>query len=544
MRADQRRTKTEDRKKKAKEMAEARRRRQAEARKKFDVVQPEAIQQQIQYVAKIKRQTDEYLKMVREEVVPQIPMFTDLEPDQMEDEVEKSLERVRSRWTDVAGLAVLIARAGSEMELTTRRKFNEQVTKATGLRVVPQPANSQAILSAWVKRNASLFSNAVRDHSSRLTQVIAGGIAGGRPVSAIVSGVSKAAGILSRRNANIAVDQSQKLGSQLNTARMQEIGVRTFTWISMRDTLVRPLHEDIDGNQYPVGVGHPQEGMPGDPVNCFPGHVLTWSPSPITKKYSRIYRGDIIVLSLKDRTIEVTPNHPILTGQGFKRAADIDQSDYLMNISLRDRFGSTHDHRHESRIDEIGNLIESMLTRRTAARFHGDVSVDDEVNIEFIDRRLGLNIPSPSKKDLLKHFFSNADGDRLGCASGLSSLNQLFMSSLYATDSIMSGASPLGPHLRRSSSHSRLHALAAVPDMDTASHEPSDDDCPGYPNIGRDGLDGLVLSISPDKVLNISRFWEPGCHVYNLETDSGWYVAGGVLVSNCRCSAAFNIPSR
>jgi hypothetical protein len=47
-------------------------------------------------------------------------------------------------------------------------------------------------------------------------------------------------------------------------------------------------------------------------------------------------------------------------------------------------------------------------------------------------------------------------------------------------------------------------------------------------------VDGLSIEIALDNLVSIGRrFWSG--HVYNLETASGWYIAGGILAHNCKC---------
>lgn len=221
-------------------------------------------------------ETEKYLKIVRDDIVPKIPAFNDLEPDQMEDEVEKSIERSRIKWENAAALTLLIAGAGTRMAVVTGKKFDAQVTVATGQRQIPKPTNTRSTLTAWTKRNLGLYANAIRDHGNRIAQTIAGGIAGSRPVSTIVQGVANAGGILRRKIVNVARDQSEKLGGQLNTERLKAVGVKRFVWITQGDDLVRPLHESIEGETFPVGKGHPTEGMPSDPplCRCLAGAVL------------------------------------------------------------------------------------------------------------------------------------------------------------------------------------------------------------------------------------------------------------------------------
>lgn len=52
--------------------------------------------------------------------------------------------------------------------------------------------------------------------------------------------------------------------------------------------------------------------------------------------------------------------------------------------------------------------------------------------------------------------------------------------------------------------------------------------------VGRCGPEGIDFIV--DKVVEVERIAYDG-DVYNMETESGWYVADGVIVANCRCIA-------
>lgn len=475
----------------------------------------------------------------------ELGQFDSLRMDDIEDEVDEAIEVTRRRWEQdntLADILALASVAATRMINSTGRQFNASVQRTTGqARFFPEPSGTAARIKTFAKRNRELISNAISDQVARIKQTIVGGIAASRPVSAIRKGIVKAAKTFGRRLVNIARDQSEKIQSQINTARMKVMGIKKFRWISQADDRVRPHHEEINGKIFEVGKGDPEDGMPGDAVNCFLGETMVWSPTPISKHFSRLYRGDIVVLSLKDRTIKVTPNHPILTLDGFKPAGEIDETDYLVNVSVVDRLGASHDHSHETRIDEIGDLVEGVLSRFSAARFHGDLSVDDEVDIKFVDGSLGLDIPTPSKESLLKHFLSEADTDGLSHADRLGSLHKLFMAVIGPAPGVVSRGGPRFPLLGSSDRHPRLHALASVSDMNTSAGKPPDDHGSGDADLAGDSENGLVTAISADKVLNVARFFD-SCHVYNLETKSGWYVANGVLVSNCRCIAGVIVP--
>lgn len=73
---------------------------------------------------------------------------------------------------------------------------------------------------------------------------------------------------LNNRVRFIVHDQISKLNAQITQARQVAAGIEKFTWVTMGDSRVRPLHRQINGNVYAWAEGHPTEGLPGTPPNC------------------------------------------------------------------------------------------------------------------------------------------------------------------------------------------------------------------------------------------------------------------------------------
>ena len=48
-------------------------------------------------------------------------------------------------------------------------------------------------------------------------------------------------------------------------------------------------------------------------------------------------------------------------------------------------------------------------------------------------------------------------------------------------------------------------------------------------------LAAFAGDVIPDRIVKIGRRRWSG-HVYNLQTDTGWYLANGIITHNCRCA--------
>ena len=234
-------------------------------------------------MARLRALAKSFTDQVRKTLVPMLPQLVasgnaelgqldSMRMDDIEDEVDEAIGATRRRWeqdNSLADILALASVAASRMINSTGRQFNASVQRTTGqARFIPEPNGTAARITTFAKRNRELISNAISDQVARIKQTIVGGISGSRPLSAILSGIVKAAKTFGRRLVNIARDQSEKIQSQINTARMQAMGIKRFRWIAQFDDRVRPHHEEINGKIFEVGKGDPEDGMPGDAFAC------------------------------------------------------------------------------------------------------------------------------------------------------------------------------------------------------------------------------------------------------------------------------------
>ena len=78
-------------------------------------------------------------------------------------------------------------------------------------------------------------------------------------------------GVSRSRAKLIAEDQISKVHGQVNRERQVQAGFAEYTWRSVRDTLVRPLHRRRNGNRFlwaTPPMDEPGDGHPGHPINC------------------------------------------------------------------------------------------------------------------------------------------------------------------------------------------------------------------------------------------------------------------------------------
>lgn len=155
----------------------------------------------------------------------------------------------------------------------------------------------------------------------------------------------------------------------------------TKTWRTRRDHRVRPTHKDAEGQTVPLDapfiVGGWPMMYPADPaapasevVNCFPGWVRV-STSGVRVTWRRWYEGELITLHLTRGTpLDVTPNHPLLTGNGeFVAAKDLIAGDTLVRCERDSDTGWAF-------FDQLYQATSKLAIPRQSASNHADFHGD------------------------------------------------------------------------------------------------------------------------------------------------------------------------
>ena len=337
-----------------------------------------------------------------------------------------------------------------------------------------------------------------------------------------------------------------------------------------------PPYQDCDG---------------GDNCRCFPaGTEVSGQFIGGMKAY---YEGPMMRISTESgRSLTVTPNHPILTDRGFVPAGNLREGDQLFSQAVgAERYASGRDGDDDpSTIDGVFDLLREkpfMGTQRQAhhgalhlhgdgAHVHGEVEVvsikrellsDDLSAISQRQRQRSLvgagvassqldsegragsrfetreatasRVPSAGKLPFDVDAIDPALVHRVGLAAQIST-----RLSKPAGESSAADAAFLSEVVERFTSRVPLDRVGEVRDSDalapgvaTLRSDPghlqfdvkgADADARPGTDIG-DRIPGLIAQ---DKVLDVNRFTFSG-HVYDLSTTGGWYLANGIIASNC-----------
>jgi hypothetical protein len=292
-------------------------------------------------------------------------------------------------------------------------------------------------------------------------------------------------------------------------------------------------------------------GVDGDAPPWHPNCILPGTtceaPGGVVAGLRAHYSGPAVELvTAKGRRCSVTVNHMLLTPRGFVRAGDLREGDDIICSALSDRVSDSAPDADERPpfVEDVFSALatSSSMTAMTmpvsAVDLHGDaVRVDGDVYI------VGANslLESGSETQRLQQCSElPLSVSRMTLESLLSEspLAEVFFSAAHASDSIMGGR---GHGYASFLAHARQAYLERFPhaaELDSGIEQGSAN---GVVAIATDAapLTQLLLGhaglIEADNLVSVREFDFAG-HVYDLQTATTLYVAGGLVSSNCLCA--------
>ena len=313
---------------------------------------------------------------------------------------------------------------------------------------------------------------------------------------------------------------------------------------------------------------------------------------------SRHYQGPLVhIVTASGNDLTITPNHPVLTTNGWVAAGEVNDGDYLVCAGFDHGCvsGTPYEHHVQPKVEDVFGALcflnpSGLSTMPTTAEdFHGDATEGVEVNVVRADGLLedvfDIAIGEPFVHEDFESAVLNVSVKRLPFLAESSS--DLFHErNSSTTGSIMSGLGLSGAlgasHLRNPDSL----GVAVTPTFDTSLFEPSEQCGTGYAvalgkckqtlasfvprqeivghgdssrigsanlrDIHADSLEVLAKSVTVASEpasdggygfpipIEISRVVYKSvsvgdCHVYNLTTSTSWYFANNIITHNCDC---------
>lgn len=261
------------------------------------------------------------------------------------------------------------------------------------------------------------------------------------------------------------------------------------------------------------------------PVCVLEGNRISFNSDETTGVSKRRYKGEAISIELSSgERLSVTPNHPILTSRGWVPAGSLQEGSSVACSPLTNGKPRNRPYNVDgpTLIEEVFDAVSGVFgsfgreVPISPPHFHGD-GEGSEVAVIVPNGFLLLN-DHPKLQEKVSE---------LGLFRGL--LGEESLSSSSVVDSLL---------LTERSSCDGLGRAKDSPSIFPVSLEPSGLDSvveriPMDIESALDFLNRTSVEVEFNSVVKYSRFMFDG-HVYNLDTPSGYYVAEGIIVHNCR----------
>jgi hypothetical protein len=367
--------------------------------------------------------------------------------------------------------------------------------------------------------------------------------------------VRKALAQLPFEERRVLIDQGHKLTSTISEILASDGGAIAGRWVShftQPGYNYREDHKDRDfretGNVYLVrdswahraGYVKPQPGVgftdditkPAEEPFCFPGDSRVPFADGVEKAYRRFYRGELTtIVTASGKTLRATPNHPVLTPNGWTAIGFLNEGDDVIDVAHQVLDSSKEDEDHRvpliakifSALAECGT---SQVVRGQLEQFHGD-GTDAEVDVVDATGILRFRIEPMKAESRCQVVFSVAPAG----AAAARTFNFFGDGSRAARTGLVSGGHEPAPSVFSLTGHPDPVGGGGVAEVDVQILRKG-----AARNLQPSGQakEAFPFEVRTTRIVSIERRQWTG-HVYNLQTEKGWYVADGIIVQNCRC---------
>jgi SPP1 gp7 family putative phage head morphogenesis protein len=313
-----------------------------------------------------------------------------------------------------------------------------------------------------------------------------------------------------------------------------------YRYVATLDTRTSAICRALDGKEFPYGKGP----MPPQHFNCLPGFAHVSTSGRIAAVYRRLYEGDLYLIETSNgHMLRVTPNHPVLTANGWKPANLVQVGDkvFTSNVIPSKSIADNQKDNAATTAEDVfrafreSPAVFSVEVPTTAPDFHGDAASGksaEQVAVVLADRKLLLAVNPGLLKALLDFGFQGAN-------PAASSGSHFEHGLLAVGNTALCGMGSRSQGLAFSSGsagHAGELLLAPVPQLATRFQDDSLYGTWRDAEALRDAANADALikqGYDQADVCWIGRLPFSG-HVYNFETEGGTYCADAILTHNCR----------
>ena len=315
------------------------------------------------------------------------------------------------------------------------------------------------------------------------------------------------------------------------------------------DSIHPNCHDGETFIKTPEGEKKIKELTPGELIVSHDGTIRE-----ISHVWKQWYSGNLLTIKTADKTVRVTPNHPLLTDRGWIEAQFLKPGDNLVGITTDGKpelFVERESHNlpangsEESKFFIIGDLFFRTGVPVTAINFDGKFFVyKGEINIESKDSEVGERLFAKSDKGIIQNALISApEFSGIELRYG----NSVFVRLGGPADSVMSGTGVSNPPVGISTSlplgnRGQCESMSSKVSVDTRSRDIEDF---GYlvnrkvlvnKQIVDRVIGKVVCSTHNNSIVSVSSKKYKG-YVYNLTVQgTHTYIANGIGSHNCLCT--------
>lgn len=318
-------------------------------------------------------------------------------------------------------------------------------------------------------------------------------------------------------------------------------------WMVVNDQYLRDEHRAMAGQVRGLREKFVKPGgariNPGEEPNCMvPGTAVSGAFEAGLKA---AYSGPVInIETRRGHRLTVTPNHPVLTPSGWVAAHLLSEGQNVVSgVDKHLVLSSVWDLDNQQTPARVEDVFNAFLSERDSIcqvgcdDLHGDARFTDS-HVEVVSAKRELCLPT----DHVGNFqFVPADVEQSLVAS--SGTCELGLSAVLLPAPGDVGGSDLSlPLAAVHEGPFRPLRVGLASGLDVVKPEYAIDERPTHAEFVRELVGRSAGLVELDEIVNLSVGEFTG-HVFDLQTATGWMLADGIVISNCRCSAALAYQS-